>query len=89
MPRRASVRYWPSRGGYCCKLAGVQHLLASGPDDYPDSGFAYGSSSAHAGGINVCFGDGRVRFVKNGISRTVWWALGTKANGEVLSADSF
>jgi integrase len=36
MPRRASVRYWPSRGGYCCKLAGVQHLLASGPDDYPD-----------------------------------------------------
>ena len=57
--------------------------------DYPDSGFAYGSSSAHPGGINVCFGDGSVRFIKNSVNRTIWWSLGTKANGEVISADSY
>jgi prepilin-type processing-associated H-X9-DG protein len=57
--------------------------------DYPDSGFAYGSSSAHAGGINACFGDGSVRFIKNSINRTVWWSLGTRANGEAISGDSY
>jgi len=30
-----------------------------------------------------------VRFVKNSISSATWWALATKAGGEVLSADSF
>jgi prepilin-type N-terminal cleavage/methylation domain-containing protein/prepilin-type processing-associated H-X9-DG protein len=65
-----------------CRLDGTAR-------DYPDSGFAYGSSSAHPGGINVCFGDGSVRFIKNSINRTTWWSLGTKANGEVISADSY
>jgi integrase len=36
MGRRASVRYWQSRGGYCCWLNGRQHVLAEGEDDYPD-----------------------------------------------------
>ena len=35
MPRKPSVRYWASRKGYCVKVNGVQHLLASGPDDAP------------------------------------------------------
>lgn len=37
MPRgkKPSVRYWSSRGGYCCWLKGVQHILAKGPDDAP------------------------------------------------------
>ena len=34
MPRRPSVRYWSSRKGYCVKVNGTQHLLASGPDDF-------------------------------------------------------
>jgi hypothetical protein len=33
--------------------------------------------------------DGSVRFVKDSISMRTWWAIGTKANGEVVSADSF
>jgi prepilin-type N-terminal cleavage/methylation domain-containing protein/prepilin-type processing-associated H-X9-DG protein len=57
--------------------------------NYPDSGFAYGSSSAHPGGINVALADGSVRFVKDGINRMTWWSLGTKANGEVVGADSY
>jgi hypothetical protein len=36
----------------------------------------------------VLFADGSVRFVKDGIDRMVWWSLGTKAGGEVVSADS-
>jgi integrase len=35
MPRKPSVRYWKSRKGYCVKVGGVQHLLASGPEDAP------------------------------------------------------
>jgi hypothetical protein len=30
-----------------------------------------------------------VRFVKDSISPETWWAMGTSANGEVISADSY
>jgi hypothetical protein len=33
--------------------------------------------------------DGSVRFVKSTIAMNIWWALGTKGNGEVISSDSF
>jgi prepilin-type processing-associated H-X9-DG protein len=57
--------------------------------NYPDDGFVYGANSAHPGGVNTLFGDGSVKFVKNSIGRNVWWSLGTKAGGEVISADSY
>jgi len=47
------------------------------------------ADSYHPGGVNVLLGDGSVRFIKNTINRTVWWALGTKGNGEIISADQF
>jgi hypothetical protein len=34
-------------------------------------------------------GDGSVRFIKSSISQVTWMALGTKAGGEVISADSY
>ena len=34
-------------------------------------------------------GDGSVRFFKNSIAMPVWWALGTRANGEVIGADQY
>ncbi|CAN5851238.1 DUF1559 domain-containing protein [soil metagenome] len=43
--------------------------------------------SYHAGGVNVVFGDGSVRFVKDSISGQVWRALGTVAGREVISSD--
>jgi prepilin-type N-terminal cleavage/methylation domain-containing protein/prepilin-type processing-associated H-X9-DG protein len=46
-------------------------------------------SSFHAGGINVLLGDGSVRFVKKMVGMPVWWALGTRANGEVVSSDAY
>jgi prepilin-type processing-associated H-X9-DG protein len=47
------------------------------------------ADSFHPGGINVLLADGSVRFVKNSVAQNVWFALGTKANGEVLSADQY
>jgi prepilin-type N-terminal cleavage/methylation domain-containing protein/prepilin-type processing-associated H-X9-DG protein len=47
------------------------------------------ADSYHPGGVNTLMGDGSVRFVKSAINQTTWWALGTRANGEVISADSY
>jgi prepilin-type processing-associated H-X9-DG protein len=47
------------------------------------------ATSLHPGGVNVCMGDGSVKFVKNTISRQIWVALGTRDGGEILSADSY
>ena len=38
---------------------------------------------------NFLFGDGSVHFIKSSISMRTYWALGTKANGEVISSDSY
>ncbi len=48
-----------------------------------------GPSSNHSGGVNAAFIDGSVRFVKNSVSQTTWWAIATKSGGEVVSADSY
>jgi prepilin-type N-terminal cleavage/methylation domain-containing protein/prepilin-type processing-associated H-X9-DG protein len=56
---------------------------------WPDSSFTIGSASAHPGGVNVLLCDGSVRFVKSTVSRNTWWALGTKANNEVIDANSY
>ena len=54
-----------------------------------DSAFA-NASSYHPGGANMLFCDGSVRFIKSTVNRSgVWWALGTKAGGEVVSADQY
>jgi prepilin-type N-terminal cleavage/methylation domain-containing protein/prepilin-type processing-associated H-X9-DG protein len=56
-------------------------------------GIEYGqyenASSLHAGGVNVMMADGSVRFIKDSINMQTWWALGTRAGGEVISADSY
>ncbi len=52
----------------------------------------YGSASAnslHSGGVNLCFADGSVHFIKSSISLQAWWGLGTRAGGEVISSDQY
>jgi len=56
-----------------------------GPDDSEFSN----AQSNHPGGVNVMFTDGSVRFVKDSISPQTWMALGTKANAEVITSDSY
>jgi prepilin-type N-terminal cleavage/methylation domain-containing protein/prepilin-type processing-associated H-X9-DG protein len=46
-------------------------------------------SSNHPGGVNVAFTDGSVKFIKDTISPQTWWAIGTRNQGEVVSADSY
>jgi prepilin-type processing-associated H-X9-DG protein len=46
-------------------------------------------SSYHPGGANVAFADGSVRNLKDSTALLVIWSLGTRAGGEVLSADSY
>jgi len=47
------------------------------------------SDSYHPGGVNCLMGDGSVKFIKDSINQRTWWALGTRANGEITSADSY
>jgi prepilin-type N-terminal cleavage/methylation domain-containing protein/prepilin-type processing-associated H-X9-DG protein len=48
-----------------------------------------GASSKHPGGVNVTFLDGSVKFVKDSVSQQTWWAIATKAGGEVVDASSY
>ncbi len=47
------------------------------------------SRSMHPGGVNVGFGDGSVRFIKNSIANAIWIAVLAKADGIVLSSDQY
>jgi prepilin-type processing-associated H-X9-DG protein len=47
------------------------------------------ANSMHPGGVNVCFADGSVKFVKETVGVDVWRALGTRAGAEVLSANDY
>jgi prepilin-type N-terminal cleavage/methylation domain-containing protein/prepilin-type processing-associated H-X9-DG protein len=49
----------------------------------------YGLSSFHPGGGNVAFADGSVRFLKSSTAMQTVWALGSRANGDVISSDSY
>jgi prepilin-type N-terminal cleavage/methylation domain-containing protein/prepilin-type processing-associated H-X9-DG protein len=49
----------------------------------------YGLSSFHPGGANVTMGDGSVRFIKDSTNINTIWALGSRAGGEIVSADSY
>jgi len=45
-------------------------------------------TSNHPGGVNMALADGSVKFIKDSIDAQTFWALGTRAGGEVISADS-
>jgi prepilin-type processing-associated H-X9-DG protein/prepilin-type N-terminal cleavage/methylation domain-containing protein len=46
-------------------------------------------SSYHPGGANILFCDGSVRFLKDSTSLPTLWALGSIAQGEIISSDSY
>jgi len=45
--------------------------------------------SFHPGGANFAFGDGSVKFLKQTVNTQTYMALGTRAGGEVISADAY
>jgi prepilin-type N-terminal cleavage/methylation domain-containing protein/prepilin-type processing-associated H-X9-DG protein len=42
------------------------------------------SRSLHAGGVNVCMGDGSVRFISNQVYELTWCRLESKADGQIV-----
>ena len=55
----------------------------------PDSSTFVNATSNHAGGCKVLFADGGVRFIKSSVNMLTWMQIGTKANGEVVSSNSY
>jgi prepilin-type N-terminal cleavage/methylation domain-containing protein/prepilin-type processing-associated H-X9-DG protein len=47
------------------------------------------AQSNHSGGCNFMMADGSVRFIKSTVAVATYWALGTRANGEVIDASSY
>ena len=56
--------------------------------DVPSEHAIVSARSKHPGGANILTGDGSVKFVKDTINLQTWRALGTRAGGEVISADA-
>jgi prepilin-type N-terminal cleavage/methylation domain-containing protein/prepilin-type processing-associated H-X9-DG protein len=63
-----------------CSSNGASSLEAPG---------LWGLSSRHPGGANVLLCDGSVRFLKDSVGLQVLWAIGSRAQGEVVSADAY
>ena len=54
-----------------------------------DASHIANATSNHPGGVNVVMADGHVQFIKDSVAMRIWWSLGTRAGGEVLSADAY
>ncbi len=81
------ARYYEGRGGgyFHTTLPNGKSCVFTGVGTPPNP---YGASSYHSGGVNVALLDGSVKFVKSTVAYQTWYALGTRAGGEIISADS-
>jgi prepilin-type N-terminal cleavage/methylation domain-containing protein/prepilin-type processing-associated H-X9-DG protein len=62
---------------------------STAPNGCRYSAAAKGFVSMHPGGANFLFGDGSVKFLKKSLSLPTYCALGSRAGGEVISADAY
>jgi prepilin-type N-terminal cleavage/methylation domain-containing protein/prepilin-type processing-associated H-X9-DG protein len=61
-------------------------VYTNNPQKLPET-WAFGSK--HPGGLNMVFGDGSVKFIKNSINPYIWFAIQTIKLGEIVSADAY
>jgi prepilin-type N-terminal cleavage/methylation domain-containing protein/prepilin-type processing-associated H-X9-DG protein len=52
--------------------------------NYSITGAHIAARSFHTGGVNVCFADGSVHFISDGITFSTWQALGTRSAGDLV-----
>ena len=80
-------RYYEGRGGgyFHTVQPNGKSCIYSGVGTPPNP---YNASSYHPGGVNVALLDGSVKFIKSSINYMTWHALGSRAGGEIISADS-
>jgi prepilin-type N-terminal cleavage/methylation domain-containing protein/prepilin-type processing-associated H-X9-DG protein len=64
------------------------HCSAGGSETLDAAGM-YNMTSFHPGGANILLCDGSVHFLKNSVNMPVVWALGSRAQGEIISSDSY
>jgi prepilin-type N-terminal cleavage/methylation domain-containing protein/prepilin-type processing-associated H-X9-DG protein len=87
-----TMEYWDvSRSHYGFTFSTVSTPNSQNADCYWywGGGGMIATRSRHPGGVNSMFADGSVHFMKNSINPGVWYALGSKAGGEVINADSY
>jgi len=84
-------RYWHTGHGSATRYSHVMtpNTWSCTWGSNVNDGGAYTASSRHPAAINVLFGDGTVRPVKDSIAQNIWWAVGTSAGGEVVSASDY
>ena len=58
------------------------------PNAANGSNFANASSN-HPSGVNALLSDGSVKFIKDSVNMQIYWSLGTRSGGEVISADAY
>jgi len=84
-PAYANYGVYHHTGTPNSRNCGANHIADWGQDFWGTSN----ATSLHPGGVNVCFTDGSVRFIKDTVNQATWWALGSRAGGEVISSDSY
>ena len=57
--------------------------------DTPGEHGIISARSRHPGGVNTLLADGSAKFIKNTVNIATWRGLGSRAGGEVLSADAY
>jgi prepilin-type N-terminal cleavage/methylation domain-containing protein/prepilin-type processing-associated H-X9-DG protein len=88
---------WPYPNGACGTCA-IPPNVGNKIGD-PDIGFdtnakvgrwptRYSFRSNHSGGLNFALADGSVRYIRDTIALQTYWALATRAGGEVISNDN-
>jgi prepilin-type N-terminal cleavage/methylation domain-containing protein/prepilin-type processing-associated H-X9-DG protein len=64
-------------------------LRGGGTNSNASDGQYQNVNSNHPGGANVLLADGSARFLKSSIAIRTYWALGSRAGGEIVSSDSY
>ncbi|WP_165071349.1 DUF1559 family PulG-like putative transporter [Paludisphaera rhizosphaerae] len=87
---------WSGGGGPYSHIMAPNHVSCVFPTDSPCCGRGatefrtmMAASSNHAGGVNMAFLDGSVKFIKSTVNLATYAALGTMAGGEVIGSDQY